>query len=1295
MRHSHVSRVAVSILGLALMGDNCSTHGPQARSFAAGSLVIPMDDCYQRRTPGTAWKPAQTTDCNVSTDDGIFRAYGLVYFLLKHNVPVYWAIDGATPKATVTGVDVMVAPSTTTVVVKRYDWASGNVLTYDAPGCANPGTCPYPPNTGISYIGGPFIIDQGNAAAAIALFQSNPDFASFKSQAMVDIHEVEVGFAAPQVRPLVGPPPKLAILNINPQPYHKTSADVMYRYAVAAGLDNTSCTPDAGNCLGGLGPSCNEAAVYAYLNDTLCPSGCSAATCSACNAGWVSPAITTAKFNHPGTPGSVYDVLCDGDFVSASGNYADTVMAKGNYKLLWAPHWDTGKVDPVTAAGTTLDKQLLTISSFVSAGNNLFAECAAISALETGMINGDSTDVLKGIPQTRFQSTAGMYTSSSNAGTVSPFPVPQNPDVQVGDFAYSQAPNGGAVTNYYPDPSVSSTFRNGVQVLITSVASPATTWDIATTYQNPGEGGGGTVAYLGGHDYSPGGNGGSTAPAITAGTRIVLNTLFNLGFACADPNTPCNTGLLGVCAVGTLKCSSSGGLVCVQTTFPSPETCDGLDNNCNGLVDEGGVCNPPLCNTGDTRPCYDGPAGTQGVGPCKAGVETCTSGVWGACVGEVVPQPEVCNGKDDNCNGQVDEGTLCPTGSSCNNGMCVTTAPCGTEGAACPAGYTCNSNVSPPACVPSPCPTAACPAGQTCQGSTCADLCATMSAPCGSGASCSGGVCMSGCSLVLCPAGSVCSAGQCIPDPCAGVTCPTGTFCRGDLLGGVLQGDCVRSCAYVECPSGETCSVDGFCQSSGCAQTCGQNQICLNGSCVDDPCKAVTCAQGQVCQAGTCIDDPCQHVVCGGGASCSGAQCTGGNITPSTGTAQAPKGSASGGCSSLGGTEAAGLGLLGLAFGPRLGRRRRAGRSRRALPALAALALALGLSACGKSGSSCPSGQVNCGSGCTDTATDPHNCGACGISCSQGFTCQGGCAFSTSNPFLQSIDPSSLAPGRLTTFNLAGQGIQAGAVARFTGAGMSSQVPVSVNGLTSASVTVDLTNATVGTMEVRLLNPNPSGGASGLLASNVLPVSLNGNLVLLAISPGSVLQDSTAPATVSLNGVGFASGMTASLAMGGGPPIALSPVVSSSTSASVVLPAANTLAIGLYDLAVKSPGGNSSSLKFQVNEGTPVVSSVLATTKNCMAVGTYVVATVSGQYLYPTSVAHVTGPGIQDSVLPTTCTGGSLVLGQCPNGALAVQVDLTQTNTQTGTYTLTIVNPGYPNPLPSAGTSIAVKSTCP
>ncbi len=72
-----------------------------------------------------------------------------------------------------------------------------------------------------------------------------------------------------------------------------------------------------------------------------------------------------------------------------------------------------------------------------------------------------------------------------------------------------------------------------------------------------------------------------------------------------------NTGLLGVCAPGTIHCQ--GGLLrCVQNVAPSAEVCHGLDNDCNGLVDD---C--PLTAHVATTTC-GGAAGCS-VATCQSG----------------------------------------------------------------------------------------------------------------------------------------------------------------------------------------------------------------------------------------------------------------------------------------------------------------------------------------------------------------------------------------------------------------------------------------------------------------------------------------------------------------------------------------------------------------------------------------------------------------------------------------------------------------------------------------------------
>ncbi|HEX2568485.1 MAG TPA: MopE-related protein [Polyangia bacterium] len=321
------------------------------------------------------------------------------------------------------------------------------------------------------------------------------------------------------------------------------------------------------------------------------------------------------------------------------------------------------------------------------------------------------------------------------------------------------------------------------------------------------------------------------------------------------PGGPCGT-TVGECQPGTFVCTGAGGFVCQGAVGPQPETCDGRDNDCNGIIDD----NVP----GVGQPCTTAPDGTP---LCKAGVLRCASGQL-RCNGAVPYRPPVCKCPPDECSilGDGPGSDGCPAGSACLDCACRT--PCAPGEFPCSGNLVCRNGF----CVPPQCGGRLCTDDETCVNNTCVDKCTQIRCP--QGQICvRGGRCVEdSCYGRGCPTGQVCRSGACEADPCLDKSCAADEFCRDGL--------CVRTCEGVYCPAGQSCQ-NGACVADPCGgKVCVQGEVCQAGangpSCVRDPCLNVSCGRGRVCQAGTCVDDPCGGVTCPGDPQqvvCQNGQC--------------------------------------------------------------------------------------------------------------------------------------------------------------------------------------------------------------------------------------------------------------------------------------------------------------------------------------------------------------------------------------------------------------------------------------
>jgi MYXO-CTERM domain-containing protein len=228
------------------------------------------------------------------------------------------------------------------------------------------------------------------------------------------------------------------------------------------------------------------------------------------------------------------------------------------------------------------------------------------------------------------------------------------------------------------------------------------------------------------------------------------------GVECSGGGVSCDTGGVGLCAAGVSACEQ-GQLVCHPLFDAEPERCNAIDDDCDGVVDDGATCpeSDQICDDGRC-------------------VEDCAIEHEFDC-----PPDQICDEASGRCVSPGCQSVTCPPGSVCVGGACVEA-----------------------------CDGVVCPHGQTCVGDECIDLCGGVA--CDPGEVCVQGVCVAGCGTcggLTCDVGFLCdeTSGACLDASCP-AGCPAGTWCD--------DGTCRDLCDGAVCPAGQTCT-DGHCLHPG------------------------------------------------------------------------------------------------------------------------------------------------------------------------------------------------------------------------------------------------------------------------------------------------------------------------------------------------------------------------------------------------------------------------------------------------------------------------------------------------
>ena len=343
----------------------------------------------------------------------------------------------------------------------------------------------------------------------------------------------------------------------------------------------------------------------------------------------------------------------------------------------------------------------------------------------------------------------------------------------------------------------------------------------------------------------------------------------------------------GTCT-GTRRCDEAGLTACDAKT-PAAETCNGEDDDCNGTVDD---IIPADCSA-------EGEAGTcAGKTFCDGGAEVCSAAAPKAETCNTLDDD--CDGAvdEDTCADEVPcTDDLCTDTGNCKHP--VTAGSCLISGACVDAGAI-NPQNPCQKCEPSKSTTTwtaangvPCDDGKACTNNDlcAAGACAGTAYTCDDGLTCTDDACdgLGGCTTPI-TAGACLIAGQC---QTAGATKPGG----GCLVcaPGISTTDWTAS-EGASCDDGDPCTLSDTCNGGLCTgkaincsslgDSCNLG-ICVGGACAKSPVPGGCddnnpCTTSDQCVAGVCVGTPMDcsgfDTQCKKGV-CQGGQCTAQNVT--------------------------------------------------------------------------------------------------------------------------------------------------------------------------------------------------------------------------------------------------------------------------------------------------------------------------------------------------------------------------------------------------------------------------------